>query len=62
MKHLPMTRRKDVTTPPEALPKRKPEAAFDLWLKRGLDKLYGDVANEPIPESLLKLIEGDRKK
>ena len=36
-------------------------AAFDLWLKRGLHKIYDDVANEPIPEELLKLIENDRK-
>ncbi len=39
----------------------KPEA-FDLWLKRGLHQIYDDVANEPIPEDLLKLIEDDRKK
>ncbi len=38
----------------------KPEA-FDLWLKRGLHKIYDDVANEPIPDELLKLIEDDRK-
>ncbi len=39
----------------------KPEA-FDLWLKRGLHQIYDDVANEPIPDELLKLIEDDRKK
>ena len=39
----------------------KPEA-FDLWLKRGLHKIYDDVANEPIPDELLKLIEEDRTK
>ena len=39
----------------------KPEA-FDLWLARGLHKIYDDVANEPIPEHFLKLIEDDRKK
>lgn len=37
-----------------------PDQAFDLWLKRGLHKLFDDVANEPIPEELLKLIEEDR--
>ena len=36
--------------------------AFDVWLKRGLHQIYDDVANEPIPEELLKLIEDDRKK
>ena len=39
----------------------KPEP-FDLWLKRGLHQIYDDVAKEPIPEDLLKLIEEDRKK
>lgn len=36
--------------------------AFDLWLKRGLHALYDDIANEPVPEDLLKLIEDDRSK
>lgn len=37
-------------------------AAFDIWLQRGLHQLYDDVAREPIPDELLKLIEEDRKK
>jgi hypothetical protein len=41
---------------------RKTETAFDLWLQRGLHEIYDDVAREPIPEDLLKLIEEDRKK
>ncbi len=40
---------------------KKPEA-FDLWLKRGLHQIYDDVAKEPIPDDLLKLIEEDRNK
>ncbi len=36
------------------------EAAFDLWLQRGLHQLYDGVASEPVPEDLLKLIEEDR--
>ena len=40
---------------------QKPEP-FDLWLKRGLHQIYDDVASEPIPDDLLKLIEEDRKK
>jgi hypothetical protein len=40
----------------------KGDAAFDLWLKRGLHKIYDDVANEPIPEELLRLIEEDRNR
>ncbi len=41
----------------------KPEGeAFDLWLQRGLHELYDEVANEPIPEDLLKLIDDGRPK
>ena len=40
---------------------RHGDGAFDLWLQRGLHKLFDDVANEPIPEDLLRLIEEDRK-
>ena len=36
--------------------------AFDIWLNRGLHQIYDDVANEPIPEDLLKLIEDDKSK
>ncbi len=36
--------------------------AFDIWLNRGLHQIYDDVANEPIPEDLLKLIEDDKNK
>ncbi|AOX16975.1 NepR family anti-sigma factor [Kozakia baliensis] len=41
---------------------QEPDTAFDLWLKRGLHQLFDDVANEPIPEELLRLIEEDRDK
>ncbi len=40
---------------------QKPEP-FDLWLRRGLHQIYDDVAKEPIPDDLLKLIEEDRRK
>ena len=50
-------------SPAEPGPKRnKGEAAFDVWLQRGLHKIYDDVANEPIPDELLKLIEEDRNR
>lgn len=39
-----------------------PNAAFDIWLRRGLHQIFDDVANEPIPPELLRLIEKDRKK
>ncbi|MBC9178376.1 hypothetical protein EBE87_04740 [Pseudoroseomonas wenyumeiae] len=42
--------------------KGTPDAAFDLWLQRGLHAMYDDIAREPIPEELLRLIEQDRTK
>lgn len=55
----PMIQRKDKQrkAPPES---RKADAAFDLWLQRGLHEIYDEVAKEPIPEALLKLIKEDR--
>nr|WP_241667177.1 NepR family anti-sigma factor [Roseomonas nepalensis] len=38
-----------------------PEAAFDIWLQRGLHHMFDDVMQEPIPEELLRLIEQDRE-
>ena len=46
--------------PKKPLKPDKPEA-FDLWLARGLHQIYDTVANEPVPDELLKLIEDDRK-
>lgn len=45
--------------PRTAKSKQAPGEAFDVWLQQGLHKLYDSVANEPIPEELLKLIEQD---
>lgn len=42
--------------------KAAPDVAFELWLERGLHKMYDGIANEPIPPELLELIERDRKK
>lgn len=39
-----------------------PDAAFDIWLRRGLHQMFDDVAREPIPPELLQLIERDRGK
>ena len=41
-------------------PAHKAERAFDVWLQRGLHQMYDSVAREPVPEALLRLIEGDR--
>jgi hypothetical protein len=54
-----------MSRPPEKPPRRRPErsdTAFDKWLNRALHQLYDDVANEPVPDELLKLIEKDRQK
>ncbi|MBO1079766.1 hypothetical protein IAI61_12070 [Roseomonas sp. 573] len=40
--------------------KGTPDAAFDQWLQRGLHAMYDNIANEPIPEELLRLIDQDR--
>ena len=37
------------------------DAAFDIWLQRGLREVYGEVAEEPIPAEILALIENSRK-
>ncbi len=47
---------------PQGRKGRKGEAAFDLWLQKGLHDIYDKVASEPIPDELLRLIEEDRKK
>jgi len=49
---------------PESDPAAAPvaETAFDVWLNRGLHQLFDDIANEPIPDELLRLIQEDRKK
>ena len=38
------------------------ETAFTTWLNRGLHELYDDIANEPIPDELLRLIRDDQNK
>ena len=62
MNSFKMTQRKNPTPPPTPQQSKPSDAAFDVWLNRGLHKLFDDVASEPIPEELLKLIEEDRKK
>ncbi|KAA5610567.1 hypothetical protein F1189_18880 [Rhodovastum atsumiense] len=60
-----MTRRKDIRQLPAPPPGRgeedRGEAAFDLWLQRGLHQLFDGIAREPIPDELLRLIEDDRR-
>ncbi|WP_428375327.1 NepR family anti-sigma factor [Lichenicoccus sp.] len=55
-----MTKGKDGEHRPVRRGKPKPPSAFDQWLTRGLHELFDDVAREPIPEDLLRLIEDDQ--
>lgn len=49
--------------PPGSTGAKKPgDKAFDTWLKQGLHQIFDDVAREPIPLDLLKLIEEHRDK
>lgn len=57
-----MTGRKPKAPTPPPPPKRPVDKAFDTWLQRGLHEIFDDVAREPIPEDLLKLIEEHREK
>ena len=62
MNHCRMTQRKS-KQPQTSQKQVKPVvAAFDVWLQRSLHQLYDDIAREPIPDELLKLIEEDREK
>lgn len=62
MKHFAMADRKDKPPDPVPTTSRKADSAFDRWLRRGLHELYDEVAKEPIPPEILKLIEDDEKK
>ena len=56
-----MTQGNDNQDGPPRRRRRKPDAAFDLWLTRGLHQMFDGVAKEPIPDDLLKLIEEDTR-
>jgi hypothetical protein len=45
---------------PEGGPSAEDDA-FDLWLRRQLQRCYAAIAAEPIPEELLRLIEEEGK-
>ena len=61
MNFISMAAKKDkaVTSQTRGLSRRTGNA-FDLWLQRGLHQMFDDVASEPVPEELLRLIEDDR--
>ncbi|KXV05497.1 hypothetical protein [Acetobacter malorum] len=47
---------------PREIGRRPPfeNQAFDLWLKSGLRKLFGNVLDEPVPEALLRLVRNPK--
>lgn len=57
-----MTEPKETVLPEVPREATVPKNAFDAWLERGLHQLFDDIAKQPVPEELLRLIEGDRKK
>lgn len=48
--------------PPPVPKKASTDPAFDIWLNRGLHQMFDQVASEPVPEELLRLIQGDEEK
>jgi len=48
-------------SPPQRLRSRPADAAFDLWLERGLHRLYDHAAFEPVLPGLLRLIQESGK-
>ncbi len=65
MNYVRMSTRKEApgaapAGPPAVRAARKQGDAFDLWLQRGLHQMFDEVANEPVPEEILRLIEEDR--
>ncbi|SKA37004.1 hypothetical protein SAMN02745126_05868 [Enhydrobacter aerosaccus] len=40
-------------------PKSASERPFDLWLQKQLHAMYDEIASEPLPDDLLRLIEHD---
>jgi len=59
-KAKPVPRAKSTAGKPDSPPDAA-DQAFDIFLARGLHKLYDDVASQPLPPELLRMIEEDRK-
>lgn len=57
MKQVGMARCKGKTEADQTKKFQAADSAFDMWLTQGLHKLFDEVANEPVPEKLLKLIQ-----
>lgn len=46
-------------SPDRLSPKAAGERPFDLWLHKQLHAMYDEIASEPLPDDLLKLIDRD---
>lgn len=47
---------------PASTNRGKVDQAFDNWLKQSLHAMYDEIANEPLPEDLLRLISDHAEK
>lgn len=57
-----MKQQKETAVPvPQSQPQPS-DSPFDIWLQRTLHKLFDEVASEPVPDELLRLIEEHRNK
>ena len=45
--------------PARAQPKGSIERPFDMWLQKQLHAMYDEIASEPLPNELLKMIDSD---
>lgn len=61
MNHFSMAERKDKSAGKMSKQSRPTDAAFDVWLNRGLHELFDDVVKEPVPPEILKIIDDDKK-
>lgn len=49
----------EVRMPSGRLLPKTGERPFDLWLHKQLHAMYDEIASEPLPDDLLKLIDND---
>jgi hypothetical protein len=55
-------RREASGSPARSRTKGPTERPFDKWLQKQLHAMYDEIASEPLPNDLMKLIEHDARK